>query len=279
MDATPFFTIVTSTLKSADTFGNLAASIRDQTFADWEFIVVDAAFDPATLAAVRSCDDTIDWWLSAPDTGIYQAWNRALTAMRGTWILFLGADDKLWDSHVLADAARLLQSLPQETRVAYGLVNVLSAEGAVLFTWGGPWEAVAERLRHGMSIPHTGTFHHKDLFAEHGPFDESFAIAGDFEFLLRELSHCPAAFLGNRTITAMATGGKGSNAATQRARIRESVEARRRHGMLPGPSVVPSVIYEFDHLVRERYPALHKRVRGPLRTASRIAERLKQRGH
>ena len=195
---------------------------------------------------------------------------------RGAWTLFLGADDRLWDSQVLEDTATVLESLPSDTRVAYGLVNVLSADDRLLFTWGGAWESVARRLRYGMSIPHTGTFHHRDLFAMRGNFDETFTIAGDFEFLLRELSHRPAAYLGNRTITAMATGGKGSNPETQRVRIRESVEARRRHAMLPGPSAVPSVVYELEHLVRERYPRLHRRAMWPVRTSMRILKRLKK---
>ena len=37
-----------------------------------------------------------------------------------------------------------------------------------------------------MNLAHSGSFHHKDLFRNHGYFNTKFKIAGDYEFLLRE---------------------------------------------------------------------------------------------
>jgi hypothetical protein len=57
--------------------------------------------------------------------------------------------------------------------------------------WGKPWEKNSWQIPHGMPIgmPHTGLMHHNSLFKEHGLFDENFKLAGDYEFLLRELKH------------------------------------------------------------------------------------------
>ncbi len=37
----------------------------------------------------------IDYWVSEPDRGVYNAWNKALARARGAWVCFLGADDRL----------------------------------------------------------------------------------------------------------------------------------------------------------------------------------------
>ena len=74
----------------------------------------------------------------------------------------------------------------------------------------------------------------------------------------------------------MATGGKGSDPETQRVRIRESVEARRRHA-------VARAIRSPERRLRtrtpcaERYPRLHRRAMWPVRTSMRILKRLKKR--
>ena len=48
-----------------------------------------------TVAADGRTDDIR--WISRPDSGIGEAWNRAVALADGDWVLFLGCDDQVGD--------------------------------------------------------------------------------------------------------------------------------------------------------------------------------------
>jgi GT2 family glycosyltransferase len=188
------------------------------------------------LELLTANDDIIEHWLSEPDSGIYGALNKGLALARGEWICILGADDYLWDSRTLEKMGEQLQLLPDTVTVAYGQVMLVSDEGRSIYAFGEPWEKVRERFRQGTSIPHQGTMHRRSLFERQGLFDESFRIAGDYEFLLRELKSSDARFLPGIIVAAMRQGrGISSDPANSLVVLRETRRALRKHGMLlPG---------------------------------------------
>ncbi len=65
-----------------------------------EIVVIDGASTDGTVELLQSYKD-IDYWVSEPDTGIYNAMNKGLAAAHGTYILHLNAGDRLlnvpWD--------------------------------------------------------------------------------------------------------------------------------------------------------------------------------------
>jgi hypothetical protein len=103
--------------------------------------------------------------------------------------------------------AEHLDKLPPDVRVAYGQVMLISVGGKAIQPFGEPWEKVKRRFRQEMCIPHQGTMQRRSLFEQHGEFDESFRIAGDYEFLLRELRLQDARFIPGITVAAMRQGG------------------------------------------------------------------------
>jgi glycosyltransferase involved in cell wall biosynthesis len=176
------------------------------------------------------------YWISEPDCGIYHAWNKGLEQAHGEWICFLGADDYFWDTQVLAQTSERLGELSANINVAYGQIMLVSHDGKIIHALGEPWENVRERFKQAMSIPHQGTMHRRSLFERHGKFDESFRIAGDYEFLLRELKSAEAYFIPGVIITAMRQGGGiSSNPDNSLVVLRESRRAQRKNGLrFPG---------------------------------------------
>ncbi len=88
------------------------ASLRTQTYRDFEFIVIDGASDDGTVAVIRSHEDLVDYWESRPDQGIYDAMNKGLARASGAFTLFLNAGDELLDSNSLAIAAQAAAQHP-----------------------------------------------------------------------------------------------------------------------------------------------------------------------
>jgi glycosyltransferase involved in cell wall biosynthesis len=216
-------------------------SVLDQDHPNVQLVVIDGASTDGTREVIEGVSDRIGYRESAPDRGICHAWNKGIDHAIGEWVLFLGADDRLAGPDVLRKAASALEHV-RPIRVAYGSVDVVRPDGSVDRVIGQPWDQMRDLFRQGMSIPHQGTFHHRSLFVEHGPFDERYRIIGDYDFLLRELLERDAWFIEDLLVCHMGSGGLSDDAQSP-GLIRELHRAWYEHGLTrTPPGRTPAVI-------------------------------------
>jgi GT2 family glycosyltransferase len=218
------FSIVIATCNAADTLARCLESIFSQTFEDYEVLLVDAASTDETVAIIRRYEDRIAHWVSEPDRGVYDAWNKGVVQARGEWVCFLGADDCLRDRSVLEQVAERLPRVPDDVSVVYGRVVLVNGKGRPIAEYGQSWEETGKLFRQMMSVPHPGTLHRRALFERHGLFDVTYRIAGDYEFLLRELREGRAFFMSDVVTVHMGSGGMST---TPRGMYRSLLEVRR----------------------------------------------------
>jgi len=226
----PSISIIVATFNNEGTLQQCLDSITRQTYPHKELIVIDGGSSDGTVRLLEANDYKISSWVSEPDRGIYHAWNKALSRASGEWICFLGADDHLWDEHVLTRMAGALANLPPDIRVVYGQIMLLNKLGERLYAIGEPWARLKQQFLKSMCIPHPGMMHHRSLFELHGPFDESFRIAGDYEMLLRELTHTDAQFVPSLIIAGVQQGGISSRPDAALMVLSEARRAQRMHG-------------------------------------------------
>jgi len=187
---TPLFTIVTSTYNAAGLLASTARSLDSQDFRSFEWLIIDGASSDGTVALAQGFGELVTLLVSEPDQGIYSAWNKALSHIRGEWVLFLGAGDLLLDAGVLGRIAALLPDVPPRATLAYGDVLYFLDDPEQPSrlrneTWAGlrgPWVGGRPVLP-----CHQGVFHRASLFREGFSFDPRLKISGDNEILLREL--------------------------------------------------------------------------------------------
>lgn len=185
----PRFSIITSTFNAAASLPLTAQSLAQQTCRDFEWIVMDAASKDGTADVARGFGDLVTELVSEPDTGIYDAWNKALSRVRGRWVLFLGAGDALYAADVLEKVSTVLDRLPTEITTAYGDVTVFDAatggdmrvRSHVFQGLTGPWGGGRPLLP-----CHQGVFQRACVFEEFR-FDQRCRISADNETLLCEL--------------------------------------------------------------------------------------------
>ena len=206
-------------------------SVAQQTYARIELIVIDGGSKDGTVDLMRANAQQISYWISEPDRGIYNAWNKALVQAKGDWVCFLGADDYLWDVQVLERMAEQLVLVPLNVRVAYGQIMLLDNNDEALYAVGEQWLALKNRFKQTMCLPHPAVMHRRSLFVDCGNFDETFRIAGDYEFLLRELKTNDAFFIEGIVMTAMRQGGVSSDPANTLQGLREVRSAQVKNGL------------------------------------------------
>jgi len=126
-------------------------------------------------------------WISRPDSGIADAWNRGVAMADGDWVLVLGCDDRYGDPEAWRRAVETLERLTDSCGVAAFPIEMISPAGVPIDTVAPRLGSHGEALLAVNTIPHQGAFHRRRLWDTLGPFDPAFPVACDYEFLLRVL--------------------------------------------------------------------------------------------
>lgn len=98
----PLISIITITYNAAGSLTPTMRSVREQTFQDFEHLIIDGASNDNTLEIARSLGGKSLRILSEPDKGLYDAMNKGLKMARGKYVLFLNAGDAFHSKEVLA---------------------------------------------------------------------------------------------------------------------------------------------------------------------------------
>ena len=229
----PQVSVVIATFNAAAVLEPCLEGLFDQVGVSLEVLVADGGSTDGSREMVERFGQRLAWYDSRPDEGIYDAWNRALGHARGEWVMFLGADDRLASSHAVASLhAHCGEALDRGIRIVYGVCVLVDGEGHEIKVLGRPWQREKRRFRAGvMRIPHPGMLHHQSLFSDHGLFDTRSRIAGDYEFLLRELRTRDALFVPGCRVASLMAGGSSDTAAGRFEGLQEVLEARRKWGL------------------------------------------------
>jgi glycosyltransferase involved in cell wall biosynthesis len=181
-------TVITVCYNSSKTIIHTLRSMREQTYGDVEYIIVDGGSQDNTLEIVASEVPHLSKLVSERDNGIYDAMNKGVQLATGDVVAFLNADDFYKDSDVLARVARVMHA--EQLDALYGDVEFFRA--------GEPYGVVrrynsgrfsASRLSWGWMPAHPALFVRRDLFERYGIFRTDYRIAGDFEFITRVFKH------------------------------------------------------------------------------------------
>src|SRR5258706_1902384 len=99
----PFFSIIIPVFNASQTIQNCLASMENQTFTDYEIIIVDGLSSDDTLLKISQSSQHLSNLkvLSEKDEGIYDAMNKGIAASQGRYLYFLGSDDTLYSPTVL----------------------------------------------------------------------------------------------------------------------------------------------------------------------------------
>ena len=210
--------IITATLNSIKYLPDLLHSISQQSYTNYEHIVIDGGSTDGTLEYLRASKQ-VNLIISEPDDGLYDALNKGVRISSGEVIGFLHSDDVFASCHTLqhirdAFATNYMTSGEEKKiDVVYGdLVYTDPLDtNKVLRSWiSRPFKSAL--LSRGWMPAHPTLFMHRKVYMEHGLFDAKLKIAADYDMAIRVFKDCTINSLYiPKVITKMRKGGVSNN--------------------------------------------------------------------
>lgn len=220
-------TVVTVVFNGCAFVAETIESVLAQTGVTLEYWVIDGGSTDGTVDIIRKYAARLAGWISEPDRGIADAFNKGLERAHGEYIMFLNADDALAHpqalAHMLAFAGD--HACPD---VIYGDCDLHDP-----VTDGFLYRAVInydrDRFLDRQMLPHPGMLMHRRYFEWYGNFDVSYKVAMDYELFLRGVPATGAVRVPE-VVTRVRAGG--ISARDRGLVVKETVRALKAHGYL-----------------------------------------------
>lgn len=194
--------IITVCLNSVKTIERCIQSVIGQKDVDVEYIIIDGGSKDGTVEIIKKYERHIDYWISEPDSGIYDAMNKGIRKATGDVIALLNSDDWYTEDVLTYVAGEFNRS---ETEILFANVYYVK-EGEIIKTFPVTQNEL-DNLWKGMCVYHPATFITRDLYKRVGLFDIKYKIAADYDWILRALNEKPIMKCSERVTTFFSLSG------------------------------------------------------------------------
>ena len=191
---TPTISVIIPTYNRAHMVGRAIQSVLDQTYQDFEIIVVDDASTDDTEKVVQGLtDERIRYIRQRKNGGAAAARNRGIRASKGEYIAFQDSDDE-WLPEKLERQIKVFESSPSRVGLVYTDMWRINSHGRTGY-WHSPTIIQgtiidAKRLDYQvLNIATQSTVIRKECFKKVGVFDEKFPRFIDLELFIRLSQH------------------------------------------------------------------------------------------
>lgn len=175
----PKLSIITINLNNEIGLRKTIKSVTEQSFSDFEYIIIDGGSTDSSVEVIKEFADRINYWISEPDKGIYNAMNKGILMSKGVYLYFLNSGDCLVDNSVLD----LVFKISLDVDIITGNTLMMN-KTKVLRKWEAPVTFDLETAIY-FGLSHPASFIKKSLFQKFGQYNERRKIAADWEFFIK----------------------------------------------------------------------------------------------
>jgi glycosyltransferase involved in cell wall biosynthesis len=239
------FSIITACYNSEKTIGDTIDSALEQTWDDFEILIIDGKSEDSTCEIVQSYDDKRIKLISEEDKGIYFAMNKGYENSSGDVVGFLNSDDFFAHTKVLEEYSDVLI---QGYDCCYGDIEYVTNSSRDLCKpirlWK-PGEYTEEKLTKGWIPPHPSFYAKRNLFENLGMFDVNYKFAADFDLICRFISHdCNTKYLKGTKVKMRVGGITNNSFANIYLGNKEIISSLKKNDFKPGFSFFTYKIFE-----------------------------------
>ena len=188
----PLLSVVIANYNYGRFLGEAIDSVLRQSCQDFELILVDGGSTDNSLDVIKKYEDRLSWWVSEPDKGQSDAFNKGFSHANGKYLTWLNADDVMCPGTI----ARLKDAVSRNPECEW------FAGG---FIWCDPEMRILQcysayplsriRYEHGVSfVCSPSSFFTKRLLEQAGGVDVRFQYTMDTHLWLRFYFKCGAKY-------------------------------------------------------------------------------------
>lgn len=184
-------TLITVSYNSQETLKDTIDSVKNQTYDNIEYILVDGRSIDETINIIRYYEKTFKEskkeyrWISEKDEGIYDAINKGIKMASGDIIGILNSDDYFYDDNVIKDVVGEFET--KNIDCLYGnMIYVDPNSKKIVRRW------VSKEFKQGLfekswTPGHPSFYCKKEFFEKYGLYKVDYKIAADVELMYRFL--------------------------------------------------------------------------------------------
>ncbi len=175
---TPLISIITVAYNNKNGLEETIKSVISQTWKNYEFIIIDGGSNDGSEELLESYAANINFWISEPDKGIYNAMNKGIIKAKGDYLIFMNSGDRFSSPEIL-----------QKITPQFGNEDIV---------YGNAYYELENRKKYEYRIPkkitigsllkepicHQSAFFRRELFQKYGMYDENNKIASDWTFMM-----------------------------------------------------------------------------------------------
>jgi glycosyltransferase involved in cell wall biosynthesis len=202
-------------------------SIINQSFQNFEWIVIDGGSDDKTLAIFEKYKNRMDYFASEPDGGIYFGMNKGLQQATGMCLNFMNAGDRFFNEYTLEN---IYSNLEKDN--AYDIiVGICKFDNQVheRLQFLYPPKSLDIYYLYAHTIPHQAAFIKRDLFTNLGGYDTKFHIAADYKQWISFCRHGYKFKFINDIISVNDNSGISCSPQWRKKQIDELAEIRKKY--------------------------------------------------
>lgn len=183
---TPFFSIVIATYNCGAFLEDAIKSVLSQSCQDFELIVVDGGSKDNSVDIIKKYQDKIAWWVSEPDAGQSDAFNKGYSHASGRFYTWLNADDILLPGTLQKVKAKL-EANPWAKWATGNFFRFTENDKRIIEAQWGPHflPSFLQTPDSPLAIFGPTTFWSRDIYNEIGAIDEKLHYAMDTDYWIR----------------------------------------------------------------------------------------------
>jgi glycosyltransferase involved in cell wall biosynthesis len=171
--------IITINLNNIEGLKKTIDSVESIASSEIEYLIIDGGSQDGFTELMNEKTSIVNYYLSEPDKGIYDAMNKGLSLAKGRYLIFLNSGDCIYDSILFKQNLEILKSQHCDA-IYYGNSFLLQSGKTKIEP-----DALSLSFWDTSNLCHQAIFFPKTAFDHYGKYNLQYPIASDFERNIR----------------------------------------------------------------------------------------------